>query len=162
MSWTRSLWGFEHWSRQGDKELTPVTWTIAYSRGLMVSLGFPGGSVVKNLSANARNAGLIPGWGRFPGEGNGKLLQYSCLENSMDRGTWQAIVHGVATSWTQLSDWEHIYSHQLSILRTIALHNSEWWIQSPSGCGWVRRNQWDSRIWVKRRWEHKYQWETLL
>ena len=70
----------------------------------MVSLGFPGGSVVKNLSANARNAGLIPGWGRFPGEGNGKLLQYSCLENPMDRGAWQAIVHVVAKSRTQLSD----------------------------------------------------------
>ena len=70
----------------------------------MVSLGFPGGSVVKNLSANARNAGLIPGWGRFPGEENGKLLQYSCLENPMDGGAWQAIVHVVAKSRTQLSD----------------------------------------------------------
>ena len=51
-----------------------------------MSLGFPGGPVVKNLSANAGNEGLIPGWGRSPGEGNGNLLQYSCLENPMDRG----------------------------------------------------------------------------
>ena len=47
--------------------------------------GFPGGSVVKNLSANAGDTRLIPVWGRSPGEGNGNLLQYSCLENPMDR-----------------------------------------------------------------------------
>ena len=51
---------------------------------------------VKNLSANARDPGLIPGWRRSPGEGNGNPLQYSCLENPMDRGAWQAIAHGVA------------------------------------------------------------------
>jgi len=48
--------------------------------------------------------GSIPGWGKSPEEGNGSPLQYSCLENSMDRGVWQATVHGVAKSWTQLSD----------------------------------------------------------
>jgi len=57
--------------------------------------GFPGGSVGKNPPANAGDAGLIPGLGRFPGEGNGKPLQYSCLENPMDRGAWWAVVHGV-------------------------------------------------------------------
>ena len=65
--------------------------------------GFSGGGVVKNLPANAgdaRNVGLFPGLGRSPGGGNGKPLQYSCLENSMDRGTWWATVHGVAKSWT--------------------------------------------------------------
>ena len=51
---------------------------------------FPENSVVKNLPANARNVGLIPGLGRSPGEGNGNLLQYSCLENPMDRGAWWA------------------------------------------------------------------------
>ena len=56
----------------------------------------PGGSVVKNLPANAGDAGLIPGSGRSPGEGNGYLLQYSCLGNPMDRGAWWATVHGVA------------------------------------------------------------------
>ena len=59
--------------------------------------------VVKNLPANAgdiRDAGLIPGLGKSPGEGNGNPLQYSCLENPIDRGAWQAIVHGVAKSWT--------------------------------------------------------------
>ena len=65
--------------------------------------GFPGGSVVKNLPANAGdsgNEGSIPGLGRSPGEGNGNPLQYSCLGNSMDRGVWQATVHGIAKSWT--------------------------------------------------------------
>jgi len=54
--------------------------------------------VVKNPSANAgdvRDSGLIPGLGRSPGEGYGNPLQYSCLENPMDRGDWQATVHGV-------------------------------------------------------------------
>ena len=57
--------------------------------------GFPGGSEIKNLSVNAGDAGLIPGSGRSPGEGNGNPLQYSCLENPMDGGTWWATVHGL-------------------------------------------------------------------
>ena len=59
-------------------------------------MGFPSGSVVKNLPANAGDVGSILGLGRFPGEGNGNPLQYSCLGNPMDRGAWQATVHGVA------------------------------------------------------------------
>ena len=59
-------------------------------------MGFPGGSMVKNRPANAGDASLIPRSGRFPGEGNGSHLQYSCLENPMDRGAWWATVHGVA------------------------------------------------------------------
>ena len=54
-----------------------------------------GGAVVKNLPANARDAGLIPGSERAPGEENGNPLQYSCLENFMDREAWWATVHGV-------------------------------------------------------------------
>ena len=52
--------------------------------------------MVKNLPANAGDMGLIPDLGRSPGEGNGNPLQYSCLGNPMDRGAWQATVHGVA------------------------------------------------------------------
>ena len=59
-------------------------------------MGFLGGSTVKNLPANAGDAGSIPGSGKSPGEGNDKPLQYSCLGNSMDRGAWWATVHGVA------------------------------------------------------------------
>ena len=61
--------------------------------------------MVKNLPADAgdiRDAGLIPGLGRSPGEGHGNSLQYSCLENPMDRGVWWATVHRVAKSRTQL------------------------------------------------------------
>ena len=58
-------------------------------------MGFPCDAVVKNLPANAGNTGLIPGLGRSPGEGYGNPLQYSCLENSMDRGAWRAPVHEV-------------------------------------------------------------------
>ena len=67
---------------------------------------FPGGTVVKNLSANAgdaRDTSLIPGLERSPGEGNGHPLQCSYPENSVDREAWQATVHGVRKSWTQLS-----------------------------------------------------------
>ena len=78
------------------------TWTI-YQFGT----SFPRDSVVKNLPANAgnaRDAGSISGLGRSSGEGNANPLQYSCLENPMDRGAWRAIVHRVAKSRTQLSD----------------------------------------------------------
>ena len=59
-------------------------------------MGFPGGSVGKNLPADAGNRGPIPGWGRSPEGGNGNPLQYSCLGNPMDRGAWLATVHGAA------------------------------------------------------------------
>ena len=61
-----------------------------------VRVGVLGGSVVKNLPANAGDVGSIPGSGRSPGEGKGNPLQHSCLGNPMDRGAWQTIVHGVA------------------------------------------------------------------
>ena len=67
-------------------------------------MGFPGGSVVENPSAHAEALSSIPGPGRSPGEGNGNPLQYSCLENPMDRGARQATVHGVTKSQTQLSN----------------------------------------------------------
>ena len=60
------------------------------------TLGFPGDLMVKNPPANAGDTDLIPGSGRLPGEGNGNPLQYSCLDNPMDREAWQAIVYGVA------------------------------------------------------------------
>ena len=62
--------------------------------------GFPCGSAGKESACNAGDLDLIPGLGRCPGEGNGNPLQYSCLENSTDRGAWVATVHGVAKSWT--------------------------------------------------------------
>ena len=70
----------------------------------MCVLGFPGGSDSKASACNVGDPGSIPRLGQSPGEGNGNPLQYSCLENPMDRGAWQAIVHGVAKSQTQLND----------------------------------------------------------
>ena len=58
-------------------------------------MGFPSGSAVKNLPANAENVDSIPGLGRSAGEGNGNALQYSCLENPMNRGAWCATAHGI-------------------------------------------------------------------
>ena len=66
--------------------------------------GFPGDSYGKEFSCNARDPSSVPGLGRSLGERNGNPLQYSCLENPMDRGAWWATVHGVAKSWTRLSD----------------------------------------------------------
>ena len=73
-------------------------WDKRINLELNVKEGFPGGSVVKNPPANtgdAGDAGSIPGSGRSPGEGSSNLLQYSCLENSMDKGAWWATVSGV-------------------------------------------------------------------
>ena len=64
----------------------------------------PGGSVVKTLPVTAGDVGSILGLRGSPGKGNGNPLQYSCLENTMDRGAWQATVHGVTNSQTQLSN----------------------------------------------------------
>ena len=63
-------------------------------------MGFPGGSEDKASACNAGDLGSIPGLGRSSGEGNGNPLQYSCLKNPMDRGAWQATVHGVTKSQT--------------------------------------------------------------
>ena len=71
---------------------------------------FPGGSDGQASACNVGDSGLIPGLGRSSGEGNGNPLQYSCLENPIDRGAWQATVHGVAKSWTRLSDFTHFHS----------------------------------------------------
>ena len=62
----------------------------------MPTVGFIGGTVVQNPPANVGVAGSISGSGRSPGGGNGNPLQFSCLENPIDRGAWQATVHGVA------------------------------------------------------------------
>ena len=69
-----------------------------------IHMGFPGGSDSKESACNEGDWGSILRWQRSPGEGNGNALRYSCLENPVDRGAWWAIVHGVAKSWTRLSD----------------------------------------------------------
>ena len=70
-----------------------------------------GGSDGKVSACNAGDPGSLPGSGRSPGDGNGNPLQYPCLENPMVRGAWQVIVHGVAKSWTWLSDFTFFSIH---------------------------------------------------
>jgi len=67
-------------------------------------MDFPHSSVGKDSACSAGDLGSIPGLGRSPGEGNGNPLQYSFLENPMDRGAWWATVDGVTKSWTRLSN----------------------------------------------------------
>ena len=71
-------------------------------------LGFPGSSLGKKSAFDVGHLSLIPGLGRSAGEENGNLLQYSCLENIMDRGTWWAIVHGV-TKESDTTEQLHFY-----------------------------------------------------
>ena len=87
------------------------TWLINL-KTLTEQLGLPSGTVVKNVLANAGvtgGGGSVLGLLRTPGVGNGNPLQYSCLKKSMDRGAWQAIVHGVAKSCTSLSTHTHTH-----------------------------------------------------
>ena len=75
----------------------------------IVTLGFPGGSDGKASACSAGDLGSIPGSGISPGEGNGNPVQYSCLENPMDGGAWQAIVHEVTKSGIRLSDFTFFF-----------------------------------------------------
>ena len=91
-------------------------------------------------ACNAGDLSSIPDLGRSPGEGNGNPLQYSCLENPMDRGSWQATVHGVAKSRTQLSDFTslHFIQHEGPLEKEMATYSSlvAWripWTEEPSG-----------------------------
>ena len=94
--------GRRHWFNSWDGK-------ICWRRDRLptpVFLGFPGGSASKESACNVGGLGLIPGWGRFPGEGNGYPLQYSGLENSMDY-----IVHGIAKSQTRLDNFHFTSLH---------------------------------------------------
>ena len=79
---------------------------------LTSELGNPGGSDGKMSTCNVGDLGSVPGLGRSPGGGHGNPAQYSCLENPMDRGAWQAAVHSVAQSWTQL---KRLSKHMLNL-----------------------------------------------
>ena len=100
----------------------PVT-ISTFIKHLCAWWGFPGGSVVKNVTASTedtRDVGSIPGLGRSPGGRNGNPLQYSCLGNPMDRGPWQATVHGVTKSLTQLCANTHTHTHTCAWYCTVS------------------------------------------
>ena len=84
--------------------------------------GFPGGSEVKASAHNVGDQGSIPGQGRSPGERNGNPLQYSCLENPMDRGASQATVHGVTKSRTRLSNFTFTFILIMEVLQRCYFH----------------------------------------
>jgi len=87
------------------------THTHIYLRAYIHTQGFPGGTSGKESNCNPLDLGSITGRRRSPGEGNGNPLQYSCLENPMDRGAWWATVHGVTKSRTWLSTHTHTHTH---------------------------------------------------
>ena len=88
--------------------------------------GFPGGSEDKASACSAGDPGSIPGLGRSPGEGNGNPLQYSCLENPVDRGAWRATVHRVAKTQTRLHFHFHPPSCQASAFHLLSLLRCQW------------------------------------
>ena len=106
--------------RKDKRHLSVKVWTC---KPILPLRGFPGGSDSKE---SACNDPWVPGSGRSPGEGNGNPLQYPCLENPVDRGAWQAAVHGVAESWTRLSNG---HTPSLPLRR---LPNPYW----SMGCEW--------------------------
>ena len=104
-------------SSNDTPSLAELTHFHSFKEHLYHTMGFPGGSAGTESACNAEDPSSIPGSGRSPGEGNGNPLQYSCLENPMDGGAWRAIVHGVAKSWTQLSDFTIPYNLAQSLQR---------------------------------------------
>ena len=86
-------------------------WVTSLSFPYTVGAGFPGGSVDKESACNAGNAGSMPGSGRSPGGGHSNPLQYSCLENPMDRGALWATVHSVSRNQAQTEEAEHTRTH---------------------------------------------------
>ena len=103
----------------------------------VLMLGFPGGSAVKNPPAMQETAGSIPRWGRSPGGGHGIALQYSCLENRMDRGAWGATVHRATKSrlWQQAHmSWCSSFLCCISLQRGFSVHIVSEADLSPESC----------------------------
>ena len=87
--------------------------------------GFPGGSGGKESACNTGDPGSIPRLWRSHGEGNGNPLEYSCLENSKNRGAWRATVHGVTKSWMWLGDW-HLMAPSIAHLYVVCAQGLHW------------------------------------
>ena len=85
---------------------------------ITMPLGFPGGTDGKESACNAGDPGLIPRLGKSPGEGNGNPLQYSCLENAMDREAWRATVHGLA-ELDVTEQLTHTHTHSISFIHLL-------------------------------------------
>ena len=120
-----------------------------------VFMDFPGGSVVKNPPANVGDAGSIPGAGRFLRVGNGNPLQYSCLRNPTDKGTWQATVHGVAKGRTHWAT-EHTWVSHCSIwlwLQRNTLNHTKVREHLETFCSWHSFSHWNVLRVVSWKWQ---------
>ena len=113
------------------------------------SRGFPGGLVVKNQPANAgdlRDVGSISGFGGSPREGNGNPLQYSCQENSKDRGAWWVTVHGVTKSWPWLKrlgtskHWSGCLQDFQGLFCVLEVEMGDLWVRVSKGLTWKHRH----------------------
>ena len=119
------------------EEPGPEGWHVGFNGHLSQSLGFPTGSVVKNLPASVRDTGSTPGSESLPGEGNGNLLQYSYLGNSLDKGAWRATVHGVAKSHIWLSGCTHMHTSESFGCWILSLKHRRTKIVSSEGTTWL-------------------------
>ena len=115
-------------------------------------MGFPNGSAGKNSTCNAGatgEVGSIPGLGRPPGGGNGNPLQYSCLENPMDRGAWWATVHVVTDSWTQLTEYtQHIIERWWCFLYEAGKPPISHQVVQFSPLKWLVTGWWWTKTWI--------------
>ena len=125
---------------------------------LLEGVGFPGGSVVKNPPASARDMDSIPGSGRSSGGGNGNPLQYSCLGNPMDRDAWQVTVHRVTKNQTRLHNW-HAHKH-MGVTVSLSLQQNYSQVFSVSAGPWKTDSRWrlaagsllGSSFWINKSW----------
>ena len=92
-----------------DPWVRTIPWRRAWQPTPIFLRACPGGSDGKESACNAEDPGSLSGSGRSPGEENGRLLQYSRLNNPMDRGSWQSTIHRVTDSWTRLDNWAHTH-----------------------------------------------------
>ena len=133
-------WLAQSYTEMSHPELEPKFLNFQPSTFFHITnLGFPGDSDNKESTCSAGDLGSIPGLVRFPGEGNGYPLQYSCLENTMARETWRATVHGIAKTWTwpsrpsfpslstwfQWIKWSASFHHVISAFILISLSPPE-------------------------------------
>ena len=112
---------------------TSITTLVTEFYLSMCQLGFPGSTAVKNPPVNAGDTGdpgSIPASGRYPGEGNGDRLQYSCLGNTMDRGAWRATIHGVAK---ELDTTKHAGMCQLLAITVLWGYAASFHVRIPRG-----------------------------
>ena len=133
----------------------------------MALLGFPYGSDGKESACNAEDPGSIPGSGRSPGEWNGNPLQYSCLENSMDKEAWRATVHGIAENQTRLNDCHFTSRGLVKVRQVVSMCTSEslcppsnprtstsqWTLEGSClpGGDWLRDARWEGHFGVSHQ-----------